>query len=159
MKPLPKHLRPRWRYIALEVTTWSDVHISRESFQRELWYSGQNLLGDPGGADAVLSVVHYEFEAGMADVLVKVRREETDRARAAIACVHEVEDIDVGIRVLGISGTMRAAEENYLGRHELAVDERNVVFDQDDRVGIIRGDVVTVKLETERVGATKLDLE
>jgi ribonuclease P/MRP protein subunit POP5 len=45
MKHLPKHLRPRWRYLGITVESWPDAEIDRESFQRNLWYSAGNLLG------------------------------------------------------------------------------------------------------------------
>ncbi|ELK49519.1 ribonuclease P protein component 2, partial [Haloferax sp. BAB-2207] len=54
MKHLPKHLRPRRRYLAVEVETWPDADLARGPFQRELWYAAQNLYGDAGSADADL---------------------------------------------------------------------------------------------------------
>ncbi len=116
MKHLPKHLRPRWRYLAVGLESHPGESISRRSFQREVWYAGQNLLGDPGSADADLTVVEFDFddEAGRGQALVRVRHGETDPARAAIACVDEVDGAPLGLRVRGISGTIRAATEKFL---------------------------------------------
>jgi len=124
MKHLPKHLRPRWRYLAIKLETWPDERIGRRSLQRELWYAGQNLLGDPGSADADLSVVRFEFGDGTGNAIVKVRRGETEPARAALACIDGIDGAPVGIRVCGISGTIRAAEENYLGRDGQESEEK-----------------------------------
>ncbi len=64
MKHLPKHLQPRWRYLAIGLETRPGESIDRRSFQRECWYAGQNLLGDPGSARADLRVIRYEFDDG-----------------------------------------------------------------------------------------------
>ncbi|TYT61589.1 RNase P/RNase MRP subunit POP5 [Natrialba swarupiae] len=114
MKHLPKHLQPRWRYLAIGLETRPGESIDRRSFQRECWYAGQNLLGDPGSARADLRVIRYEFDDGTGEAIVRVRRGETDPARAALACIDEVDGVPVGLVVRGISGTIRAAEEKFL---------------------------------------------
>jgi ribonuclease P/MRP protein subunit POP5 len=115
MKHLPKHLQPRWRYLAVAVETWPTAEMSRRAFQRELWYAGQNLLGDPGGADAGLELMRFSVSDGAGGAIVRVRRGEVDAGRAAIASVDEVDGHPVGLRVTGVSGTVDACSENYLG--------------------------------------------
>ncbi len=114
MKHLPKHLRPRWRYLAVRIDLPAGETVGRRAFQRELWYAGQNLLGDPGSADAVLSVVRFSVSPGGGSAVVKARRGEEGPARAALACVDTVEGTPVGLSVGGIGGTIRATAENHL---------------------------------------------
>lgn len=159
MKHLPKHLRPRWRYLAVSLETWPDERIGRRSFQRELWYAGQNLLGDPGSADADLTVMRFSFADGRGEAIVRVRRGETEPARAALACLDEIDGAPVGIRVRGISGTIRAAEENYLRRRGQDSEERNVVFGNEERVAVLRDRVGDVRLDEAFAGATDLDYD
>ncbi|WP_408958751.1 Rpp14/Pop5 family protein [Natrinema sp. 74] len=159
MKHLPKHLRPRWRYLAIELETWPDERIGRRSFQRDLWYAGQNLLGDPGSADADLTVMRFSFSDGTGEAIVRARRDETRPARAALACIDEIDGAPVGIRVRGISGTIRAAEENYLGRRGQDSEERNVVFGNEERVAVLRDSVGDVRLDEAFAGATDLDYD
>lgn len=132
MKHLPKHLRPRWRYLGVGLRTRPGVTLKRRAFQRELWFAAQNLLGDPGSADADLRVIRFAFEAAPADsdaetggeatdggrgeALIRVRRGEVEPARAALACVTAVDDAAVGLRVRGVSGTIRACAEKYCPR-------------------------------------------
>ncbi|MFC3476632.1 Rpp14/Pop5 family protein [Halobacterium litoreum] len=159
MKHLPKHLRPRWRYLAVELEAWPDADVSRDDFQRSLWFAAQNLLGDVGSADADLRVVDFSFADGAGEVIVRVRRGEVERGRAALACVSAVRDDPVRVSVRGVSGTMRAAEEKYLGRTaEVSADER-VAFGGDSRPAFARGDRVDVDVEGSFVGATRLDCE
>mgnify|MGYP000002909973 FL=1 len=159
MKHLPKHLRPRWRYLAIELETWPDERIGKRSFQREVWYAGQNLLGDPGSANADLTVMRFSFSDGTGDAIVRVRRGETEPARAALACLDEIDGAPVGVRVRGISGTIRAAEENYLGRGGQESEERNVVFGNEERVAVLRDSVGDVRLDEAFAGATDLDYD
>jgi ribonuclease P/MRP protein subunit POP5 len=101
-----------------------DEVIDREDFQRAVWYAGQNLLGDPGGADADLSVVRFRFRDRHGAAVVRVRRGETTTGRAAVACVDRVDGTPVGVAVRGVSGTIRACEESYLHADGGVGDER-----------------------------------
>ncbi len=158
MKHLPKHLRPRWRYLAISVEAWPDASVGRRAFQREVWYAGQNLLGDPGSADADLTVVRFDFSDGVGEAIVRVRHGETEPARAAIACIDEIDGQQVGLALYGISGTIRAAEEKFLrGRGQVRA-ERNVVFENEERVAVPYDGSVDVRLDEAFAGATDLDL-
>lgn len=154
MRHLPKHLRPRWRYLAVRVETRPTVRLERGAFQRRLWYAAGNLLGDPGSADADCTVVRFHGEQGTSEAIVRARRGETGPARAALACVDRVDTRPVGVRVLGISGTIRACEERYLGDTGGQTDEKAVVFDGTDAIARVRGE----RVDVDGVGATTTDV-
>ncbi|MGM0604541.1 MAG: Rpp14/Pop5 family protein [Halobacteriota archaeon] len=159
MRHLPKHLRPRWRYLAVGLESVPDADIDRRDFQREVWYAAGNLLGDPGSADADLTVYAFEFESGVGEAIVRTRREEVEAARAAIACVESVDGSPLGVWVRGVSGTVRACEERYLGRATGSSDENDVVFADALRSAHRRDDALDVQLSEGVVGATDLDLQ
>ncbi|QHS15989.1 Rpp14/Pop5 family protein [Halopenitus persicus] len=161
MKHLPKHLRPRWRYLGVGIETWPGASIGRRDFQRAIWYAAGNLLGDPGSADADLSVLSFTHDeaAGEGEAVVRVRRGHVSPARAAIACIATIEDEQVGVSVRGVSGTVRACEERYMGRAGRPAEQRHVAFEGADRPAVVRGDAVDVSAESGHVGATRLDLE
>ena len=160
MKHLPKHLRPRWRYLVVGLESWPDADLSRGPFQREVWYAAQNLLGDPGSADADLTVVRFRFDEGTGAAVVRVRRGERERARAALACVGTVDGHPVGLRVRDVSGTIRAGEESYLRDAGGFGDESTVELTADGASGPgrRRGDgAVDVSTSSGYVGATDAD--
>ena len=161
MKHLPKHLRPRWRYLFVGIEAWPDAAIGRRDFQRSVWFAAQNLLGDATSADADLRVLAYTFEGGVGEAVVRVRRAYVEEGRAALACVDSVRDDPVGIAVRGVSGTVRAGEERYLGRAGQNLAEIEVVFRNATRRAVPRddGDLVDVALDGGFVGATRSDLE
>ncbi|WP_458188411.1 Rpp14/Pop5 family protein [Haladaptatus sp. NG-WS-4] len=159
MKHLPKHLRPRWRYLAVGLESWPDADVDRRSFQRSVWFAGQNLLGDAGSADADLRVLRFAFEDGEGEAIVRARRGHTDDARAALACIEAVRDDPVGVFVRGISGTVRGCEEKYLGRRREVSGERSVVFADAERTAVVRDDLIDVRLDGAFAGAAELDFE
>jgi ribonuclease P/MRP protein subunit POP5 len=159
MKHLPKHLQPRWRYLGLELESTPDATIEREAFQRECWYAAQNLLGDYGSSEADLSVLRFDFADGWGTSIVRIRRDMRDAARAALACVDTIDGHEIGIRVRGCSGTIRACEESYLRSPPEIQRQRNVVFEDETRTGVVRSPRVDVRVDGSVIGATELDLE
>lgn len=159
MKHLPKHLRPRWRYLAVRLETWPDARIGRRDFQRECWFAAQNLLGDVGSAAADLTLLDFSLADGEGEAIVRVRRGEVDRARAALACVDEISGQPVGLKVLGASGTVRACSEKYLGRRREPSGERKVVLGDAERTALIRDGVADVRTDGAFTGTTELDFE
>jgi ribonuclease P/MRP protein subunit POP5 len=158
VKHLPKHLQPRWRYLAVGIETWPEADFGRRAFQRELWFAAQNLLGDAGSAELDLTVLRFDHEDGDGSAIVRVRRGETDRARAVLACIDAVDGVSVGLVVRGVSGTVRACEEKYIRRPTESPNQRQVVFENADRRAVERGERVDVRTDEAFAGATTLDL-
>lgn len=159
MKHLPKHIRPRWRYLGVGIEAWPDVEIDRRAFQQALWYAAGNLLGDPGSADADLRLIRFSFAAGGGEAIVRVRRGEVESGRAALACVATVNEAPVGLRVRGVSGTVRACEERYLGRRAGDCAQRSVALGDTERTAYVRDGAVDLYGPEGFTGATELDFE
>ena len=159
VKHLPKHLRPRWRYLAVGLESWPDVELDRRAFQREVWFAAQNLVGDAGSADLDGSVLHFRFADGLGEAIVRARRGEVERLRAVLATVSEVDGHPLGLVVRGVSGTVRACEEKYIRRPKVELDERSVAFASAERPAVVRDHRVDVRLSDGRVGATALDID
>jgi len=159
MKHLPKHLRPRWRYLAVGIETWPDADLDRGAFQRALWYGAQDLLGDTGSADLDLSVLRFRHAHGTGEAVVRVRRGEERRARAVVACLDAVSGQPVGVRVRGTSGTVRACEEKYMGHGRERPDQRHVVFDGARQSAVVRDGRADVQTDGGYIGAAAFDLE
>ncbi len=111
---LPKHLRPRWRYVAVALET--PATLDGDAVERAAGRSARALLGDPGAADARLDLIECTRvdAAEPWRAVFRVRHGEVETARAALACVHAVGGAPVGVRVVGVSGTLRACRRRYL---------------------------------------------
>jgi len=159
MKHLPKHLRPRWRYLAVRIESWPDASFDRGDFQGALWYATRTLLGDPGSAAVGPAVVRFDLSPPTGEAILRVRRGTVDRARAAVATVDAVAGDPVGLRVAGTSGTIRACEEKYLGGRAEPTGERTVVYERQERTAIVRSPRVDVRTGSAYLGAAESDLD
>ena len=159
VRHLPKHLRPRYRYLVVEFETWPDAGFDERDLQRSIWFAAQNLLGDPGSADADLRVLDSEFWDGGGEAIVRVRRDEVESARAAIACVESIREQPVRLGIRGVSGTVRAAEEKYKGGPPEESREETVAFRGEERSAVVVDGRVDIDHGTSFVGATPEDLE
>ncbi len=108
-KTLPKSLRPSYRYVFFEVECLADESVDERGLRRALWFEAQNLYGDTTSAKAELDLVEYAGGLGV----LRCRHDSVDEARAAVACVDEVDDVEVGCVVVGVSGTLDAGRERY----------------------------------------------
>lgn len=159
MKHLPKHLQPRYRYLAVALETWPDTDVDRSSLETRLRRSARDLLGDVGVAATDLSIVRFDYADGRGSAIVRTRRESVSETRAAIACVSALEGAPIGLYVAGISGTVRACSEKYIGERPEPVTERNVVYGSAERTAWGRDDRVDIRTDGAFLGATNLDLE
>lgn len=133
MKHLPKHLRPRYRYLAVDVRTDEPADLDSEAVQGALWDETRALHGDVGSAAIDPTLVRLEFEGRRGTAIVRTRRDETTRGRAAVACIDAIGGVAVGIQVLGISGTVRACEENYISAGPKRTGEETVASENTRR--------------------------
>jgi ribonuclease P/MRP protein subunit POP5 len=169
MRTLPKHLRPRRRYLGVTIESWPDARIDRRAFQGTLWESARTLLGDAGSADCDPTVVRFRFEDGCGEAIVKVRREHREQGRAALACVRRIDGHPVGLRVWATSGTIRgcvaqrptgkgSADERENGADHPLRREANVRFEGGGRRAVHKpGDRLDIDGEEGWVGATVAD--
>lgn len=159
MKHLPKHLRPRWRYLAVELEVWPGADFDRNAFQRNVWFAAQNLLGDVGSAAIDLTVIRFDSWDGGAEAIVRVRRGESGRARAIVACLDAVDGDEIGVRVRGTSGTVRACEEKYMRGGPERTGQRHVAIGDAERRAVVRDGRVDYSETDAFTGATLLDTE
>lgn len=159
MRHLPKHLRPRWRYLAVGIESWPDADIERGAFQRELWYAAQNLIGDVGSTAVDLNVYEFAYEDGVGSAVVRVRRDAVERGRAVVACVSAIDGQPVRTTVRGMSGTVRACEERYIRRPLETSEERIVAFENHRRSAVVRDQRVDVQTDSGFAGATDYDID
>ncbi|MFW6449312.1 MAG: Rpp14/Pop5 family protein [Halobacteriota archaeon] len=158
MATWPKHLRPRWRYLGVAIEANPGELPDREMFQAALWNELRGLLGDVGSARLDAEVVRFRQVAGGCEAVVRVARDGVREARAVLATLDRVDDRSVGLTVRGVSGTIRACEENYLGAAGEPASHDIVTFDGVESEATVRGEAVDLHRGATPVGATTLDI-
>ncbi|MFB6282692.1 MAG: Rpp14/Pop5 family protein [Halobacteria archaeon] len=134
MKGLPKSLRESYRYLVFSLETPPGEEVGESDLQRTIWFEAQNLYGDMVSSEAGLRLIEYrtqgclepnehpdgDGEPGRGSVdgpgfgILKCSREKVDQARAALACVTEVGDVEVAPVVRGVSGTVESGREKHV---------------------------------------------
>lgn len=158
MRHLPKHLRPRYRYLAVEIETWPEAEIDTRAFQEAVWSAARSLLGDAESAAVDLQVVEADFWTGGGSAVVRVRSDAVERARSAIACLPSVDGQPVRIGVRGVGGTVRAVEEHYRGGPPEPIGTESVEYRGERAVAVRRDDRVDVDFGDAFVGTTPQEL-
>ena len=110
---LPKSLRPRNRYVFFEVETLPDASFGEHDLRRALWFEAQNLYGDVKSAETRAELLEYDGYTTLGLGVVRCAHDRVEETRAALACVDEVRDDPVGVRVVGVSGTLKAGRNRY----------------------------------------------
>jgi ribonuclease P/MRP protein subunit POP5 len=109
MKILPSSLREKKRYLAFEVTCESEP-VDRKALLDEIFFATQMIIGDVGSSEIGYRLIDFNGSRG----IMKVNANAVETARAAMATVCAIKGSRAAIRVLGISGTIKAAIEKYI---------------------------------------------
>lgn len=155
----PKHLQRRWRYLAIEIEGWADTDLDSRSFQQACWVAVRSLLGDAASASLDVRVVRFSFADGDGYAVVRTPVDGVERTRAALASLDSVDGEDVGLRVTGISGTIRACLDEQVPERPCDPFETTVTFDGEKREAIRRGERMDVRIGGSFGGATVRDIE
>jgi ribonuclease P/MRP protein subunit POP5 len=110
---LPPSLRERKRYLVFEVL--SEREIAKRELVEEINDAIYSLYGDVGASKSRIWLIAYKKKKDVdtgTDVGVGILRcahDKVEEVRAALACIHSVNEARIGIRVIKISGTIKGA--------------------------------------------------
>jgi len=110
MKILPSSLRERKRYVAFRLIREDGEATDRKALLDEIFFATQTLLGDEGSSEIGYRLMDFDGHAG----IMRVSHGALEPARAALATVYAIKGNRAAIKILGVSGTIRAATEKYI---------------------------------------------
>ena len=116
-KILPPTLRDRKRYLAYQVV--SDSKLEFSEINNAIWYSIMNFMGEKGASEADVWIIKNTYEEERKIGLIKCSHTSVEDVRTALALVQKMGENRMIIRVLGISGTMKAAKKKFFGEKDL----------------------------------------
>ncbi|MDW7775385.1 MAG: Rpp14/Pop5 family protein [Methanosarcinales archaeon] len=108
MKILPPTLRESKRYLAFSLA--SEDEISRRELIYELNNAATALVGDVGSSELGMRLLAFDECSG----IMQCAANKVWEVRGIMASVSSVKGVRVRIKVLGVSGTVRATTQNYL---------------------------------------------
>jgi ribonuclease P/MRP protein subunit POP5 len=105
-------LRERRRYLRFELM--GEREIDKRELMKELWNSIYSLYGDVGASECKLWLIEYhsvedrnEEDSNLSVGVLRCAHNKVEAVRAALACIHTVNDARVGIRVIRTSGPIK----------------------------------------------------
>ena len=99
--------RVKRRYLALQIE--SDGIISQKELMDAVWGAVTKLYGECGASLTSLSLIDYDVEKRYA--VIRVSLASLNMVRASLASIISVANRDAAVRVLAVSGTIKALFE------------------------------------------------
>ena len=112
-KVLPPSLRDRTRYLAFDVI--SEQKILLDDLINTIWHSVLNFLGEIGTSRANIKIIKDTYDNEKQSGILRCSHEDVENVRASLALVQRIGDNRIIIRVLGISGSIKAAKMKFFG--------------------------------------------
>lgn len=116
-KPLPPSLRGRTRYLAFHVI--SEQKILLQDLINTIWHSLLNFLGESGTSKANIKIIKDTYDEKRQMGIIKCSHDSVEEVRTALALIQRIGDTRIIIRVLGISGSIKATKMKFFGESRL----------------------------------------
>ena len=116
-KPLPPSLRARRRYIAYQVI--SEGKFIFQDLVNSIWHSLLNLLGELGTSQADVWVARDIYDESKQIGIIRCAHDNVEQVRTALALIERIGDVRVIVKVLGISGSIKATRMKFFGETKL----------------------------------------
>jgi ribonuclease P/MRP protein subunit POP5 len=116
-KPLPPSLRGRKRYIAYQVI--SESQFLFQDFVNSVWHSLLNLLGEFGSSQAEIWIARDIYDEARQIGIIRCSHDNVEQVRTSLALIERIGDVRVILKVLGISGSIKATKMKFFGETRL----------------------------------------
>ena len=116
-KSLPPSLRGRRRYIAYQMI--SEEKVLLQDLINGIWHSILNFLGEHGSSKADIWIARDIYDEKKQMGLIRCSHLSVEHIRASLALIERIGDARVVVKVLGVSGTIKAAKMKFFGETRL----------------------------------------
>lgn len=110
-------MREKQRYFVFEV-------ISKKSFElpeiiNAIWDMSHQLFGEVGTSEFSLWVPSNLYDKGKKRGIVRCNHYSTEKVRAVLSSIRDINNEPVLLHVLGVTGTIKSAKKKFLGITDL----------------------------------------
>jgi ribonuclease P/MRP protein subunit POP5 len=114
IKPILPTLREKKRYLMFEILSKSKIKdFSRVS--SAIWASSLSFLGEWGAAKAGILMLPDKYNAKTQRGIIKVNHKYVNELKASLVLIKRIEDDDVIIRSVTVSGILKKAAKHVAG--------------------------------------------
>jgi len=97
----------------------SEDKIQYNDLLNGLWHSILNFLGEFGASEAEIWIVRNLYDERKQSGMIRCSHRYLEKIRAALSLIERIGDTRVIIKVLGVSGTIKAAKMKYFSETSL----------------------------------------
>ena len=116
-KPLSSSLRSRARYIAFQVI--SENKYIFQDLINSIWHSLLNLLGELGASEAEIWIARDIYDEKKQVGIIRCSHDKVEHVRTALALIERIGDNRMVVKVLGISGSIKATKMKFFEETKL----------------------------------------
>lgn len=113
IKALLPTLKEKKRYLAFEVISKQKV-TDFKPVSDEIMSKMLGLVGNLGLAKAGIQILKDKWNSRLQRGLIRVNHKHADELKAALTFIEKINDNEVIVRSVGVSGMLNKAEERYL---------------------------------------------
>ena len=113
LKPILPSLREKKRYLVFEVISKKQI-ANASVVYGALHTSTIELLGSLGASKAGIMFLKDKYNQDLQRGMIKVNHKYVDHLRSALLMVEKIDNTDVIVKSVGVSGILNKAEQKYL---------------------------------------------
>ncbi len=113
IQPILPSLRERKRYLAFEIIS-KDKITDFNKIEEAISSASLQLFGEIGNAKAGMLFLKNKYDQTKQRGLIRVNNKEIDNIRSALTLVKKIDNKEVIIRSIGVSGILKKAINKYL---------------------------------------------
>src|SRR3989338_8152512 len=113
LKPLLPTLREKKRYLAFEVLSKTKI-TDFDTVSNAILHTSAEFLGQLGVSKAGLLVLKDMWDNDSQRGVIRVNHKHTDKLKAALTMIGKINNDDVIVKSVGISGILNKAKKRYL---------------------------------------------
>jgi len=113
LKPLLPTLKERKRYLAFEIVSDNKIGDFR-TVSKEIMDKSFEFLGVLGVAKAGIQILPKFWNPGLQRGIIRVSHKHVDELKAALMFIKKIDNKEVILKSVGVSGILNKAKERYL---------------------------------------------
>ena len=116
-KILSSSMRGRERYLAFHVM--SEQNILMQDLVNTIWHTVLNFLGEVETSRSKVKIIKDSYDDRKQMGIIRCSHEQVEGIRAALALIQRIGDTRVIVKVLGVSGSIKATKMKFFGDSSL----------------------------------------
>lgn len=116
-KKLPPSMRTKRRYIIFEIL--SEQPVDYNDIVSSVWNALLGFLGESVTSEARIWIIQNLYDIKNQRGVIRCKHDSVEHVRASLALIQMIGETKSIVKILGVTGTIKAAKSKYLGFRDL----------------------------------------